>query len=110
RHAEVAAVLAAVLLGERVAVVPGGVGPTSRLTQQRLPLVVGEPAAVPVGAGVLATVVEEADVVVLLLERLDLPLDEVVELVEVVGEILGQLEVHAGDSVPSPNVGWKRAL
>ena len=87
-HAEVRAVLAAVLLRERVAVVAGGVGPAAGLAQQRLPLLVRQAAALPVGAGVLAAVVEEADVVVLLLERLDLALDEVVELVEVVGQIL----------------------
>ena len=94
RHAEVGAVLAAVLLRERVAVVAGGVGAAPRLAQQRLPLLVRQAAALPVGARVLAAVVEEADVVVLLLERLDLALDELVELVEVVGEILRDVEVH----------------
>jgi hypothetical protein len=39
-------------------------------------------------------VVEEPLVVVRGLERLDLPLDEVVELGEVVDEVLGQVEVH----------------
>ena len=63
-HAEVRAVLAAVLLRERVAVVAGGVGAAPRLAQQRFPLLVRQPAAVPVGARVLAAVVEEADVVV----------------------------------------------
>ena len=66
RHAEVGAVLAAVLLRERVAVVarrrrPAGAPRASSC----LPLLVGQPAAVPVGAGVLPAVVEEADVVVL---------------------------------------------
>ena len=93
-HAEVRAVLAAVLLRERVAVVAGGVGAAPRLAQQRLPLVVRQAAALPVGARVLAAMVEEADVVVLLLERLDLALDELVELVEVVGQILRDVEVH----------------
>ena len=67
RHPEVGAVLAAELLRERIAVVAGRVGPAAGLAQQRLPLVVGQPAAVPVGAGVLAAMVEEALVVVLLL-------------------------------------------
>jgi hypothetical protein len=93
RHPEVRAVAAPVLLGEGVAVVTGRIGPPSRFAQQILPLVVGEPAALPIRAGVLATVVEEADVVVLLLERLDLPLDEVVELEEVGGEVGGDREV-----------------
>ena len=65
-HPEVGAVLAAVLLGEGVAVVAGGVGPAAHLAEQRLPLLVGQAAALPVGAGVLAAVVEEAVVVVLL--------------------------------------------
>ena len=89
RHPEVRALLAAVLLRERVAVVAGRVGAPARLAQQRLPLLVRQAAAVPVGAGVLAAVVEEADVVVLLLERLDLTLDELVELDEVLRQIRG---------------------
>ena len=93
-HAEVGPVLAAVLLRERVAVVAGGVGPPAGLAEQRLPLLVGQPAAVPVGAGVLPAVVEEADVVVLLLERLDLAFDELVELGEVGDEVGWQVEVH----------------
>ena len=71
-HAEVGALLAAVLLRERVAVVTGLVGDVAHLAQQRLPLLVGQAAAIPVGAGVFAAVVEEADVVVLVLDRLDL--------------------------------------
>jgi len=58
--------------------VPGGVRPPARLGQQFLPLPVRQAAPVPVGAGVLAPVVEEPDVVVLLLQRADLLLDEVV--------------------------------
>jgi hypothetical protein len=63
--------------------------------EQLLPLLVGQAAAVPVGAGVLAAVVEEADVVVRLLERLDLALDEVVEDLQVVGQFGVEIEVHA---------------
>ena len=51
------------------------------LAHQVLPLLVRQAAdGVEVGAGVLAAVVEEADVVVLLLEGLDLALDELVEV------------------------------
>ena len=90
RHAEVGALLAAVLLRERVAVVPGLVGDAAAPRRSScLPLLVRQPAALPVGARVLAAVVEEADVVVLLLERLDLALDEVVELGEVVDRSSG---------------------
>ena len=79
RHAQVGAVPAAVLPRERVPVVPGCVGPAPGLGEQRLPLAAGQPAAIPVGPGVLPAVVEEPDVVVLLLERPDLGLDELVE-------------------------------
>jgi hypothetical protein len=50
-------------------------------------------AALPVGARVLAPMVEEADVVVLLLERLDLALDEVIQLGQVRAQRLRQV-VH----------------
>ena len=72
RHAEIGAVAAAVLRRERVPVMPGRVGPAPGLGQQRLPLPVRQAAAVPVGPGVLAPVVEEPDVVVLALQRPDL--------------------------------------
>ncbi len=94
-HAEVGAVLAAELFREGIAVVARGVGETAGLVQQQFPLLVGQTTALPVGARVLSPVVEEADVVVLLLERFDLALDEVVQLEEVVGQVLGNLEVHA---------------
>ncbi len=78
-----------------------GVGPPARLAQQRLPLRVGQAAAVPVGARILPTVIEETDVVVLLLERPNLTLDELVELIQVVGEVFGNVEIHHD----RPNVG-----
>jgi hypothetical protein len=93
RHAEVGPVPAAVFLRERVTVVAGRVGPPSGLGEQRLPVAAGQPAAVPVGAGVFPAVVEEPDVVVLLLERLDLALDELVEFVQVQPQVFGQVEV-----------------
>ena len=94
-HAEVGAVAAAELLRERVAVVAGLVGEALRLVRAAAPTPrSGRPPRVPVGAGVLAAMVEEADVVVGLLERLDLSLDELVELDEVVGEVRGNVEVH----------------
>src|SRR5262249_53984007 len=79
---------------ERVSVVAGGVGPAAHLGQEQLPLFVRQSAAVPIGSRVLPPVVEEALVVVLGLERLDLALDEVVQLAEVVDELLGEVEVH----------------
>ena len=74
---------------------PRLVGEPLGVREQVLPLVVRQPTAIPVGAGVLPAVVEEPDVVVLLLERLDHLLDEVVELVEVGRQIGRDREVHA---------------
>src|SRR5262249_39467983 len=68
--------------------------PAHRLAQQRLPFLAGQPAAVPVRAGILAPVVEEPDVVVLALQRADLPLDELVQLAEVGGQVRRDIEVH----------------
>ena len=64
------------------------------LGEQLLPLVVRQAATIPIGASVLPAVVEEPDVVVLLLDRLDDRLDEVIELHEVGGELGRQVEVH----------------
>ena len=66
RHREIPALLAPHRLGQSEAVVPGLVGAAARLAHQLLPLLVGEAAAIPVGARVLAAVIEVADVVVLL--------------------------------------------
>src|SRR5438270_7745647 len=79
-HAEIGSAPAAVLLRQGVAVMAGGVGPATHLVEQRFPILVGQAGPVPVGAGVLPAVAEEAEVVVLALERRDLPLDNVVEL------------------------------
>src|SRR5215467_6272069 len=76
RHAEVAAVLAAVLGWKCVALVPRRIGPAHRLAQQCLPVPAWKAAAVPVGTGVLAAVVEEPDVVVGLFEWPDLAGDK----------------------------------
>ena len=108
RHAEVGAVLAAVLLRERVAVVAGGVGEPPGLAEQLLPLLVRQPFAVPIGARVLATVIEESDVVVSLLERLDLAFDELVEFDEVVGQVLGNVEVHERERTVRPVGDYQR--
>jgi len=59
RHAEVVAVAAAVFLGNCVAVVAGFVGESFRLVQKLLPLFPRQAAVRPVGARVLAAVVED---------------------------------------------------
>ena len=88
-HREVRSVASAVLGGKRVAEMPGGVGSSSCLSEQRLPLRIRQSTALPIGPGVLATMIEEPDVVVGLLERDDLGLDEGVELVEIGAQVLG---------------------
>src|SRR5439155_26946539 len=105
RRAQVGAAPPAVLLRERVPEVAGRVGPAPGLGAQRLPLAAGQAAAIPVGPGVLPAVVEEPDVVVLLLERADLALDEIVEFGQVVAQVLGEGEVHGGSFNVSTG-GW----
>ncbi len=63
-HVEVRAVPPAVLLRVGVAIVARGIGTAPGLGEQRLPLLPGQAAPLPVGARVLAAVIEEADVVV----------------------------------------------
>ena len=76
----------------------GFVGACARFAEQRFPLAARQPVVVPVGARVLAAVVEEADIVVLLLERLDLPVDEGVELAQVGRDLRGNVEIHGVSS------------
>ena len=78
-HPEIGAVLAAIALGDREAQMAGGVGQILGLAQQRFPFVPRQAAILEIGARPFAAVVEEADVVVGLLQRLDLALDERVE-------------------------------
>ena len=94
RHAEVGAVFAAVFLRERIAIVAGVVGELAGFREQRFPVLRRQTAAVPVGARVFAAMIEEADVVVRILERLDFLLDEVVEFDEIVGQIFWNVEIH----------------
>src|SRR5690606_156400 len=92
------------LLRQRKAEMPGLVSHAPRLAQQILPLMPGKPALVPIRACMLAAVVEETDIVVPLLQRPDLGLDEAVQLGEIVDESLRQIEVHCSLSgVSSPD-------
>ena len=93
-HAEVGAVFAAVFLGKRIAVVASVVGEFARFREQRFPLLGRQTAAVPVGTRVFAPVIEEADVVVRVLQRFDYLLDEVVEFDQIVGQIFWNVEIH----------------
>src|SRR5581483_9038660 len=102
-HVEIGAVASAELLREGVTQVAGTVGPAAHLAEQLLPLLARDAAVVPVGTGVLAPVVEELDV--LLFERLDLSSDEVVELVQELPKLLGDLEVHEKASLSTGSIG-----
>ena len=81
-HLQVGGGLAAVLLGQRQSEPAGGIGPPAHLSQQLLPVLAGDAAVFPVRAGPLPAMVEESAVVVLLLERFDLALDELVQSVQ----------------------------
>ena len=94
RHGEVRPVLAAQRLGQAEAQVAGLVGAALHLGQKLFPIVPGLAVIVPVGAGMLAAVVEEADVVVLALQRPDLALDEGVELGQIGRDLGGNGEIH----------------
>ena len=80
RHPQVGAALAAERPWPGELEVAGLVGAPLRLGQQLLPVVTRQAALVPIGSGIFAPVIEEADVVVLLLKRLDLRFDEAIEL------------------------------
>jgi hypothetical protein len=94
RHCEVGAVLAAILFRQRIAEMAGHVGAAPRLVQQGFPRLVGQAASVPVGTRVLAAVIEKAIVIVLMLQRHDLALDERIELGQGIGNIFGNVEIH----------------
>ena len=107
-HVEVGALAASVLLGRGVAVVARRIGAPTGFRHERLPFLVGQPAPLPVRAGILAAVVEEADVVVALLQRLDFALNEVVELLQVVRQVLWNIKIHVVLPVKAPNIPERR--
>ena len=94
RHLDVARVVTAVLRGQRVTQPPGRIGEATHLAEQLFPIAAGDTAGVEIGARVLASMVEETDVVVGLLQRLDLSFDERVERVERRLDVGRDLEVH----------------
>ena len=94
RHREVRAFLAAELLGQAEAQMAGLVGAALHLGEEFFPLVARLAVIVPVGARMLAAMVEEADVVVLALERPDLALDEGIELAQIGRDVGGNVEIH----------------
>ncbi len=95
-HPEIGAVLAAVALRDREAQMAGGVGEILGLAQQRFPFMPRQAAIVEIGARPFAAMIEEADVVVGLFQRLDLARDEAVEFVEIGDEVGRQGEIQGG--------------
>ena len=92
RHRQIAAILPTKFFGQRVAKMPGCIGPPAHFFQQCFPVLAGQAVSIPVCARVLAAVVKEADVVILCFERLDLALDEVIEYDKVILDRLGDIE------------------
>ena len=74
----------------------GGVREILGLAQQRFPFMPRQAAVLEIGARPFAAMIEEADVVVGLLQRLDLARDEAVELVEIGCEVGRQVEIQGG--------------
>src|SRR5207248_2678952 len=95
-HPEVGTVLAAVALWNREAQMSRGVRKILRLAQQRFPFMPWQAAVFEIGARPFAAMIEEADVVVGLLQRLDLARDEAVEFVEISREVGRQVEIQGG--------------
>src|SRR5437762_5389818 len=86
-HPEIGTILAAVTLGDRKTQMPGIIGEILDPAKQRFPLMPRQPAIVEIGARPFAAMIEKADVVVGLLDRLDLARDELVELVEISNQV-----------------------
>ena len=82
RHAEVRAVASPVSFGERIAIMAGRIGAFHGLGKQVLPSFIGQTTAIPIRAGILASMIEKANVVILLFERFDLARDKVIELAQ----------------------------
>lgn len=93
-HPEIAAIPAAIAPGNREAQMARGIGAVFRFAQQFFPFVARQSAIVEIGARPFAAVIEEADIVILLFERLDLTKDEGVEFGEIGDQIGRQGEIH----------------
>src|SRR5271168_3808783 len=93
-HPQVRTVAAAVLLRPSETKMAGGVCTPTRLAEQRFPFGSRQAIVVPVRPAVLATMIEEAFIVILRLQRLDLKLDETVQFGQISDEIGGQRKIH----------------
>ncbi len=84
RHIQVAAVRPAKLLWQCIAQVPRRISAPTHLTQQLLPIFARKPLIVPVRPRMFTPMVEKANIVVLVLKRLDLFLDKRIKLTQIV--------------------------
>jgi hypothetical protein len=94
RHAEIGSIPPAVLFRKWIAIMSGRVGASTSFGEERFPCLVGQTATLPIGSRIFSPMVEEANVVVLLLEGKDVTLDEGVEFVEIGGEVFGDVEIQ----------------
>ena len=76
----------------------GGVGEVFYPPQQRFPFMPRQAAILEIGARPFAAMIEEADVVVGLLDRLDLARDEAVEFPEIGDEVRRQCKIQGNSS------------
>jgi fatty-acyl-CoA synthase len=88
--------LAAITFRERKAQMPCGVGEILRTAQQRLPFMPRQATIVEIGPRPFAAMIEEADIVIGVLDRLDLFGDEAIELVEIGDQIARQRKIQGG--------------
>src|SRR5437868_14612554 len=95
-HPEIGTVLAAVTLRDRKAQMPSGVRKILGLAQQRFPFMPRQTPVLEIGARPFAAMIEETNVVVGLLQRLDLARDESVKLVEIGSEVGRQVKIQGG--------------
>ena len=99
RDRQIGGCLTAAGFGQAVAEMPGAVGATLHLDDQRAPFRAWTPVLLPIGARILAPMVEELHVFAL--QRLDLGLDESVEFREFGRYFRRQFEVHVRVSLAS---------
>src|SRR5690242_7042906 len=93
-HGEIADILAAEFLRQRQSQEPGLVGAAAHFAQQVFPFLARQAAMLEVCARPFAAMIEEAIVVVLLLQRNDFLLDEGVDLGQQILDVLRNCEVH----------------
>src|SRR6516164_905646 len=98
-HPEIGAILAAIAFRNSEAQMARLVREVLRLAQQRLPLLARQATVLEIRARPFAAMIEEADVVVFFLERLDLLRDEAVQFVKIGDEVSRQCEVQGAPPV-----------